>query len=343
LPPPPPPPPPVPVTIDHVGNLAPAPATYQYSDIWAYVDPGTGREYALLGLWNRDTMYVIDASDPSAPALVSTVAVPAFDMKTWQHYAYTVTGSGGHGPEEGRIVDLSDPAAPVVVGQFPSSHNLFIDSQGFMYLEFPGLRIYDLRADPLNPQLVWQTSPNNGHDATVVGDWLYDAAGFGNTNIYDVSDRSSPMLVGTVAHPAITYHHNVWPSSDGNYLFVTDEFAQGTTDDITIWDITEPDDPVQVAAIVHPTATVHNVAIRGSLAFISYYADGFRVYDVADPEHPELRFEYDTSLETGDGYWGAWGVYPFTPSETVYVSDIDTGLHLFRVRRGGSAVALRAE
>ena len=39
-----------------------------------------------------------------------------------------------------------------------------------MYLEAPGLRIYDLNADPLNPRLLWVDSGNGGHDATVVGD-----------------------------------------------------------------------------------------------------------------------------------------------------------------------------
>ena len=57
--------------------------------------------------------------------------------------------------------------------------------------------------------------------------------------------------MGRVTHPAIGYHHNAWPSADGNHLFVTDEFARQSAVDITIWDISQPDDPVEVGSIVH--------------------------------------------------------------------------------------------
>jgi choice-of-anchor B domain-containing protein len=326
---------PQPLAIAHTGHVDPTPGLGGYTDIWGYVDPVTGTEYALLGNHYGDGhMYVVDVSQPATPVVAAAIQVPSFDMKTWGHYAYTVTGGGDYGGMEGRIVDLSDPTAPTVAGAFPSSHNLFIDDQGYMYLEFPGLRIFDLRADPLAPRLVWESTPSGGHDATVVGDRLYDAAGRGATNMYDVSDRANPILLGSIIHPAIGYHHNAWPSHDGNYLFVTNEFATGNAADVTVWDVRQVDDPIEVASITHPASKVHNVAVVGNLAFMSYYAAGFRVFDVSVPEQPSLVYQHDTSPDVGDGYVGAWGVYPFAPSRNVYISDRGTGLHVFSVTGG---------
>lgn len=316
--------------ITHVSQIDPGGGQVGYSDIWGYVDGATGREYALLGTRTAMRMYVMDVSDPAAPSTVATVAVPSFDMKTWGKYAYTVTGSGDGGTDLGRIVDLSDPTDPVVVGSFPSSHNLFIDERGFMYLEIPGLRIYDLNADPEDPGFVWATNTTGGHDATVVGDRLYDFHG-GGTNIYDIRDRAQPQLLSPVSHPAISYHHNGWPSTDGRYLFITDELASGSTADVTIWDITQVDDPIMAATISDPSATVHNVFVVGDMLFASYYTAGFRVFDVSNPGEPGLVYEHDTAPVSGEGWDGAWGVYPFAPSGNVYVSDMRSGLHVFTV------------
>ena len=327
------------VTVERVGHLDPAAAPFTNSDVWGYVDPDTGTEYALIGGFGQDApgLYIIDVSNPANPTLTSTVMeVPGFDVKVWQNYAYTVTGSGD-APDapQGRIIDLSDPANPQVVGEFPSSHNIFIDERGLMYSEFPGLRIFDLRDDPTNPTLLWNDGvPADGHDATVVGDRLYDFHGTSGTRIYDVSDPANPLQLGEITFPQIRYHHSGWPTKDGRFLYVCDELANGETPDITVWDISRPDTPEMVAAITDTAATVHNLAIIDDLAYVSHYAAGFRVYDVSDPANPILAAEFDTEPDFAqEGFFGAWGVYPFAPSGNIYVSDRSNGLSVFSVRQ----------
>ncbi len=318
--------------IAHLSEIDPGAGQVAYSDVWGYTDNSSGREYALIGALSGDTIYVVDATDPAAPALAAKIQVPSFDFKTWGRFVYTVTGRGDGGANLGRIVDLSDPTAPAVVGAFPSSHNVTIGARGFMYLEGPGLRVFDLNGDPLRPRLIWSTNGVPGHDATVVGDRLYDFHGDG-TSIYDIRERARPRLLGQLAHPAINYYHSGWPTSDGRFLLMTDELAKGSTADVTIWDISQVDDPVLVSSINDLQSTVHNVAIVGDLAFMSYYTAGFRVYDVTDPAQPALAFEHDTSVLSGESWLGAFGVYPFAPSGHVYVSDMQTGLHIFSVSR----------
>lgn len=320
-----------PLRIAHVSQINPGGGTPK-SDVWGYVDAMTGKEYALLGAWGTNALFVIDVSDAANPVTVATVDVPAFDMKVWQHYAYTVTGGGDGGRNEGRIVDLADPTAPVVVGSFPSSHNITIDDQGFLYLSsHSAMRIFDLNQDPVNPQLVWLDGAAGGHDAFVISDILFNFGGQRGADIYDVTDRAGPRLLSSIRDPTIGYYHSGSVSRDGTHLFVCDEFAEGGAADVSIWDIRDMSHPVRVGSITDSTATIHNLYVVGDLAFISHYSAGFRVFDVSDPTQPVATYEYDTSPDVGDGFVGAWGVYPFTPSGHVYVSDMGTGLHVFSV------------
>lgn len=325
------------ITVTLLGQIDLTPEGLTHTDVWGYVDPDTGTEYALVGsLGNQPAeLYIVDVSTPEAPVLAGTVTVPSFDVKTWRHYAYTVTGGGDRGGEpEGRIIDLIDPANPVVVGTFPSSHNIFIDDGGRMYLEVPGLRIFDLTADPTAPRLLWNDALAAGHDATVVGNRLYDFHGQLGTNLYDVTDPAAPALLGTIAPPSIRYHHSGWPTDDGRFLYLCDELARGASADITVWDVADPANPVLAASLSDTAATVHNLIIADELAYVSHYAAGFRVYDVSDPANPVLAAEFDTAPDVArEGFAGAWGVYPLTPSGRVYVSDRTHGLFIFEVQR----------
>jgi hypothetical protein len=56
------------------------------------------------------------------------------------------------------------------------------------------------------------------------------------------------------------------------------------------------------------------------------------MFDVADPTHPVLLYTFDTSVKSGEGIFeGAWGCYPFTPDNHVYINDRPNGLYVFRV------------
>ena len=77
------------------------------NDIWGYRDLNTGREYAVMGLFNGTV--VVDVTDPTAPTEVGTISGVGSswrDVKVYQHfdpaskvykaYAYVTTeGNGG--------------------------------------------------------------------------------------------------------------------------------------------------------------------------------------------------------------------------------------------------------
>lgn len=317
-------------TITPVGHYGlPHPGTV--SDVWGYVDPNTGQEYALVGETVATVgVTILDVTEPSDPVFTAIApGILSFDMKVWGNLMYVVTG--GRATGGGRIFDLSDPSSPRSRGSMNSSHNLWIDDRGYMYLSLAGaareLEIYNLNNTPLSPELVWWDDTDGAHDAIVVGTTLYDFHGYAGTRIYDVTVPHSPFLLGTIDDGL--YSHSGMSTVDGKYLYVSHEVVTHPEPDISIWNIEDPSNPQWVGAISDPTANAHNLYIVGDYAYVSYYTAGFRVYNVEDPEHPVLDDEYDTSALTGEAWKGAFGVYPFSPSGHIYVSDIDNGLFVF--------------
>ncbi len=313
-----------------VGVLDVSPA-YQYADVWGWQDPATHRLYALVGN-NATGLHIVDTTDPANPFAVSTVTtVPRFDMKTRGSLVYCVDGLAN----PGKILDIAQPANPVVVGSFPGGHNVVIDDEGYLYVCLPGLRIFDLGPDPAQPVLVWEdplSDGNDGHDATVIGDTLYEFRGAYGVRFWDVTNRSAPVLLGAIEDSTIAYAHNGWPTEDGHYLFVTDEMSRDPVPDITVWDISEFSAPQRVAEIGDPTSSVHNCYVVGDFLFVAYYTAGFKVFDVSDPVNPVLADAEDTSAFTGEGNFdGAFGCYPFSPDGCVYINDRPNGLFVFRI------------
>ncbi len=170
-------------------------ATFQFtgingSDTWGWRAPN-GDQYAIMGVQegvvfiNVTTMEVVDT--------IPAVGGPCLwqDIKTYQHYAYSVSECNGNGlmvmdmsflPDSVHFVRSVPIATDTVFGETQmSSHNISIDTaKGFAYFEGWGgplsIFIHDL-ADPENPQLVgyFGESTTQIHDMHVRNDTAYVA------------------------------------------------------------------------------------------------------------------------------------------------------------------------
>ena len=305
------------------------------TDVWGWVHPITAREYALVG--DGDALMgfqIVDVTDPTDPIFVRRVqGIHGFDVKTRYQHVYTVSGFRGTG---GSVVDLTDINNPIInFNAFESSHNLSVDQRGWLFLSDAGsqseLRVYDVRNSATNPAWAWEDNALGAHDTSIKGTWLYDFHGLSFTRIYDITNPGAPVLRGQIVDNDIVYHHSGYPTEDYQYLFICDELSRSPTPDITVWDISNLLSPVKVAEISDPVATVHNLYIIGDYAYVSYYRAGFRVYDVSDPTNPQLADEYDTHIgdELEGKFDGAFGVYPFTNSGAILISDKQSGLFVF--------------
>ncbi len=313
--------------VDLIGYLDPS-AQSNYTDLWAWSHPSNGKSYALVGN-NATGLHIIDVSDPENPFQVSVVTnVPRYDIKTRGNLVYTVDGLPNG---NGGIVDISNPASPVVVGSFPGGHNIWIDSKGFLFVALPGLTCYDLNGHATNPLFAWRIESPDGHDSFVRGDILYDFRGYAGTFIYDISNRYAPQPLGSITDPTVEFHHEGRLTENGRYLYLCDEFAVSPSPDITIWDLQNIANPVKVGGIYDATATVHYCYVVGDVLAAAYFTAGFKLFDISNPTSPVLIDQYDTSPLSGEGvFQGAYGCYPFGPGGTIYVNDRPNGLYVFR-------------
>ena len=308
------------------------------NDVWGYVDE-SGDEYALVGAANG--ISVVDISDPQNPTEVywdPSSENSWRDIKTYEDYAY-VTTEGNDGL---LIIDLSPlPNNPIVSTtnfydaalNWSSAHNLYIDKNGYGYIFGSdygngGAIIYDLFTDPLNPQRVGTFDNWYIHDGVVRNDTLFAAhINDGFFTLVDVSDKSNPVVLGSHSTPS-DFSHNIWPSEDGKYVFTTDEL---TNSFIAAYDITDVSNITEVDRIQSSPGegvVPHNAHVNGDYLVTSYYADGLVVHDIKNPSNMIEVARYDTYPGTADYTIGNWGTYPFFPSGTIIVSDIENGLFI---------------
>jgi choice-of-anchor B domain-containing protein len=310
------------------------------NDVWGYVDK-SGNEYALVGLFNG--MSIVDVSKSSEPVEVYRSLGPETiwrDIKVYENYAF-VTNEAKNGM---RIYDLSGLPDSYEIPfkdfdgeedkKFDTAHNLFIDEKGRAFVvgtnRNKGMIIYDLLEDPWNPKEIGFYDEVYIHDIYARNDTAYPALiNDGDFYILDLSDINAIQKVSS--HPTKDLQtHNTWLSIDGDYLFTTDE-VNGA--EIGVYDISDKQNPEKVEffkARLLGDEMPHNVLVKDSLAFISYYKEGVIVLDISNPENVvEVdRFDTDPS-NNGPGSSGAWGVYPFFSSGKILVSDIEKGLFIF--------------
>lgn len=315
-----------------------------YAACWGYSAPD-GTELALIA--HVDGTDIYDVTDGRTPLLVTSIPGPRSqwrEVQTWSHYAYVVTeGTPGAGERGGvQIIDLNDPFAPVHTGNFDSTvttgHTIHV-AEGFAYVNGGnngnGIHILDL-ADPEHPREVGGWHGRYVHDCYVRGNRAYLAnINNGGFTILDLTDKSDPVEISFTPY-AGGATHNCWLNDDGNYLFTTDEVAGGR---LRVWNVQNPNSPAPAAEwSAHPTASIHNVVVRGDSAYISYYTEGVQVVDVSQPSAPRLAGFLDTYPGTSGGFAGCWGVYPLAQNGNIIASDIQGGLFVMRMGTGGQPV-----
>ena len=303
------------------------------NDVWGYTDPN-GHDFALVG--HRSGTYIYDVStNPHDPIEVGFIAGETStwrDLKTHGYYCYVTNETGG-GVD---IISLEDPFNPYKVDSYTSStataHNLFI-ADGYAYLvgsgggnagtsPWQGTIILDLY-DPENPLEVGRWEEEYLHDIYVKNDTAYGCDIYnGSLFIIDVSDKSNPTTM--VEHNYSNYGcHAVWLTHDSKYAITADEESGGY---VYIFDIQDFDN-INLLATWYPDTpevqnkSVHNVFIKDSLLYVSYYVYGTRIVDISDPYNPTEVGYYDWYPGQNGLYNGNWGTYPFTNNGLIYSSD----------------------
>lgn len=318
------------------------------ANICGYTAPN-GNEYALLGA--DQGMIIVDVTNPTNVTQIVQIPMVSSlwkEIKVYQNYAYVTTeGSGG----ALQIVDLSAiPATSAasynyhtytgdgaINGQLSTVHALHIDTTtGYCHLFgsnlFNGGVIFlDLNTDPYNPTYAGKYDANGYvHDGYVDNDTLYAGHIYaGYFAIVDCSNKANPVVLGTQTTPT-AFTHNTWLSDDRNFLFTTDENSNSF---LAAYDVSDPSNITEVDRTQswnpNSNSIVHNTHILNNWAVTSWYKDGFVITDVTRPHNMVNVGWYDTYAGSGNGFEGDWGVFPYFPSGTIVVSNIDEGLFVF--------------
>jgi choice-of-anchor B domain-containing protein len=317
------------------------------ANICGYVD-SLGNEYALVGA--QLGMSIVDVTIPNSPVEVLQITGPNNlwkEIKVRGKYAY-VTSEGGSGLQIINLSSLPNVAgvisqywAPTIAGAgtLNTIHALHIDNN-FVYLYgsnlFNGGALVADLTDPWNP--VYAGNYQNSvspyvHDGYVRNDTLYSGHIYdGFFSVVDFTNKSAPVELANQSTPN-NFTHNTWLSQNSKTLFTTDEKDDSylTAYDISNLGSISELDRIQSNpgsnSIVHNT---HIINVAGNdYAVTSWYKDGFTITDVGRPINMIQVGNYDTYAGSGGGFEGDWGVYPYLPSGTIVVSNIDEGLFVF--------------
>jgi hypothetical protein len=268
--------------------------------------------------------------------------------------------SPGEGKEGVRIIDISNPNKPVSAGfaeTIHGAHNLtFAGDTGLVYVasynlvnaaDVDGVSIVDIN-DPENPKVKFlefsdaDNSPaysdmenRSGKVPASAGchDIKFDfdrnlafCAGLTETQIWDVSDPTTPVIIEIIYNPAINIHHGVEVNKDGDVLIIGDEFAgaaggptactveDAPTGALWFYDISDPENPKLLNYWSPPTTdrdssfcTSHFYGTFPDRDWVvsGWYEEGVRVVDFSDPTNPKQVAFYDPE---GSVFWSA---YPY--------------------------------
>jgi hypothetical protein len=249
--------------------------------------------------------------------------------------------------------------------------------------------ILDLNDDPLNPTIAACRADAGEHDFYVVNyhgpDKDYrnreiafvfdgrekDAASRGGgrtdvtpgalvggeTQIWDVTDKTDIQVISSFTPPGLCFSHQGWTESNRHeFLLINDEIdelrdAEGPggffrnnfcdadplppgevpNPGIYVMNITDLDNPVfqEKFSIDSPGDNDHNFVRHGTKLYWAVYNAGTHVLEMRKrPDELELREigELDTEPRAAPAFFGQWGIFTFPESETIIASDINNGL-----------------
>lgn len=329
------------------------------NDVWGWVDPVSGTEYAILG--RRNGTAFIDISDPVNPVYIGNLAGngPSSiwrDIKVNNDHAYIVSEASGHGMQVFDLTQLADVTNPPVqftadalYQGFGSCHNIVINEETDRAYAVGtntfsgGLHIMDI-SDPVNPTLIGDFA-NDGytHDAQVVnyagpdpayqGKEIAIACNENTVTIVDVSDPTDSYAISISSYSNSQYTHQGWLTPDHKYLLVgdeLDEYYNGINTTTFIWDVQDLDNPQLIGTHVSPTLAIdHNLYTRGNLCFQSNYRAGLRVMSldsISSGQLEEVAFFDVYPANDAAQFNGTWSNYPYFPSGVIAVSHIEEGI-----------------
>ncbi|HEU0248727.1 MAG TPA: hypothetical protein VFR38_16745 [Gaiellaceae bacterium] len=349
------------------------PAGTSAEDVVVYT-ADDGRDIAVAGIqWCGGSRYdsnadrglmLWDVTNPSDPQQIGylktaccTRGVHEFEVERHANgrtYAYATvptsrypdpnTSSGfrdANGEGDFRLIDITDPAAPVQVSDWG------IQDIGGPFFAGQG-------CDP---------DANYGHGAEPSEDGTLVFVSYWDSGFValDVSDPANPVFRGRTIYPAIAdgdAHSSNYDDARG-LLFAADEDFCKVSGPATetgygylrIYDYSNLAEPTQIGELRTPNSlglgaqgsgdySIHNAFLVGTDVYLAWYSDGVRVVDARDPKNPqEVAYFVPPAGQNPvkppqrgvlSQMPQVWGVVVDEGTGLIYASDMNTGLWILR-------------
>lgn len=209
------------------------------------------------------------------------------------------------------IFDLTDPAAPELVGMHEESGYVH-DAVAFTY---------------------------NGPDIEHLGAQIVACAHPTNWTLLDASDPGDVEVLSSGQHPSNGYTHQPLWLPSGKHLLIGDELDEqqyGFNTRTLWWNVADLDSVTFGGAHFGPTtASDHNQYADEVFVFQSNYTAGLRILQYQELEGLTLNevAHFDVFPESNAvGFTGSWSNYAHLPSGNILVSSMTAGLHIVRPR-----------
>ena len=314
-----------------------------------------GLNYGVIGTTEGLSIFEITEDnkfreiDSIKGSYVSSQAI----TREYARYGDFLYATGDEGDASLQIIDLTNLPTAVSVAatiqdeRVGKAHNICIDSlSGLMFLcsvkpiingqesSLIPLRVFTL-TDPLSPTIVFEgfNDLDEVHDIEVRDQIAILNCGFQGIRVYDFSDPSTPIYLSNLEfYQEQGYNHQGSLSEDAKTYVFADE-TPGTkikkcsvSEDFTI----QIQQQFGVDNIPYDK-TAHNIEVIGNLAYVAYYNDGLKIYDLrTNPPNEIASYDTHTDLPGNEfSMWGAWGVEAGVSQDRILVSDRISGLFLF--------------
>jgi choice-of-anchor B domain-containing protein len=281
-------------------------------------------------------------------------------MKVYNNYAYIVSEANGHGMQIFDLTRLRNVTSPQIFtadarySGFGNCHTITInEATGFAYCNGTsffqgGANVLNIQ-NPLNPVFVLgypdedythdsQAVIYNGPDPDYQGKEIFIGANETKVVIVDVTDKANPILISSFLYSNTGYTHQGWFTPDQKYWILSDELDEidfGFNSKSIIIDMTNLDAPVLKGNYFGPTAAIdHNGYCKGNEFYLANYTAGLSILNIADINSSNTMTEiasFDTYPQNNSANFnGAWNTYPYFPSGSIIISDINRGLFIVR-------------
>jgi hypothetical protein len=200
------------------------------------------------------------------------------------------------------------------------------------------LRVFSLE-NPLSPIIIFDgfNDLDEVHDIEIRDQFAIMNCGYQGIRIYDFTNPATPVYINNLEfYQEQGYNHQGSLSSDGKVYVFADETPGTRIKKCSVG----TDYTMQVEQFFGVEnspydKTAHNIEILGNLAYVAYYNEGLRVYDLRTNPPTEVA-AYDTHTDlAGNEFsmWGAWGIEADISKNRILVSDRISGFYLFEFNR----------